>query len=262
MCIRRWSSWAPRCSALFCYEQVDGVRQLVVEMRKLLVLGDSIACGYGLPPSHGWPDLLPDNVRATWQVENQSVPGETIAGGWQRWQNLAGASPNLLVVAFGLNDAHFHRSNGDETLTVSLDRERFGLLACAWYHLRPLRRIPDVVLEPRLPLRHFRYFLQKFRGAARRSAIPLLLLTPTPIGDRFHPEWSEALRRRQQEAVTRYVAALRDFVAQHEDVLLVDAYYLFDRPERRALLAADGIHLTAGGEALLAQTVADHISSL
>jgi len=231
-------------------------------MRKLYVLGDSIAAGYGLPAGSGWPDLLPDGVKTAWRVENRAFPGETMAGAWQRWQTMAVERPDLLVVAYGLNDAHFQRSAGDEWQIVSLDRERFSLLACAWYHLRPLRTIPGIVLEPRLPLRHFRYFLRKFRRAARRLQIPLLFLTPTPVGDHFHPEWPDALRRRQQETLGRYVAAVRDFAARHEDVGLVDAYDLLRRQRLRDVLAADGIHLTLRGEMLLAEAVGRHIAGL
>jgi acyl-CoA thioesterase I len=50
----------------------------------ILVFGDSISAGYGLPLEQGWVELLRTRLKSQgygYQVVNASVSGETTAGG-------------------------------------------------------------------------------------------------------------------------------------------------------------------------------------
>ena len=50
----------------------------------LLVFGDSVSAGYGLPPGKGWVALLAERLKAeghSYTVVNGSVSGDTTAGG-------------------------------------------------------------------------------------------------------------------------------------------------------------------------------------
>ena len=76
----------------------------------ILVFGDSISAGYGLPNEQsGWVWLLDERVTEhglSYQVVNESVSGETTGGGLAR---LSGAlkrhSPQFFVLELGGNDA-------------------------------------------------------------------------------------------------------------------------------------------------------------
>ena len=74
----------------------------------ILVYGDSLSAGYGLPQEQGWVSLLAQRLRAEkfdYRVVNASISGETTTGGRSR---IAGAlkthSPELVIVELGAND--------------------------------------------------------------------------------------------------------------------------------------------------------------
>lgn len=74
----------------------------------LLVVGDSISAGYGLPKGVGWVDLLQKRVDAqhlSWRVVNASISGDTTAGGRARLPALLERNkPAVVVVELGGND--------------------------------------------------------------------------------------------------------------------------------------------------------------
>jgi acyl-CoA thioesterase-1 len=75
---------------------------------RLMVLGDSLAAGFGLPSAQAFPARLEAALRARGhdiQVVNAGVSGDTSAGGLARldWV-LRQASPRFAIVEFGGND--------------------------------------------------------------------------------------------------------------------------------------------------------------
>jgi acyl-CoA thioesterase-1 len=76
--------------------------------RTILVLGDSISAGYGLPAGEGWVDLLAKRVGAqylNYRVVNASITGDTTAGGRARLPALLRQyRPAVVVVELGGND--------------------------------------------------------------------------------------------------------------------------------------------------------------
>lgn len=74
----------------------------------LLVIGDSLSAGYGLPPGSGWVDLLRQRLRQQgfdWQVINASITGDTTRGGLSRLpQALARHRPRVVIIELGGND--------------------------------------------------------------------------------------------------------------------------------------------------------------
>lgn len=72
----------------------------------ILVMGDSLSAGYGLPKDTGWVDLLARKAGARHTVINASVSGETSAGGVARLpQALAKHQPDIVLLELGANDA-------------------------------------------------------------------------------------------------------------------------------------------------------------
>lgn len=74
----------------------------------LLVFGDSLSAGYGLPASAAWPRLLQDELarsKQPWKVVNASVSGETTAGGLTRLPAaLKAHKPKRVILELGAND--------------------------------------------------------------------------------------------------------------------------------------------------------------
>ena len=74
----------------------------------VLVVGDSISAGYGLPKGAGWVDLLAERIdaqRLPFRVVNASITGDTTAGGRARLPVLlAQHKPAIVVVELGGND--------------------------------------------------------------------------------------------------------------------------------------------------------------
>jgi acyl-CoA thioesterase I len=75
----------------------------------LLVLGDSVSAGYGLPGGKGWVTLLGERLRTEghrYTVVNASISGDTTAGGRARLPALLKLhNPAIVVVELGGNDA-------------------------------------------------------------------------------------------------------------------------------------------------------------
>ena len=74
----------------------------------ILIVGDSISAGYGLPPGAGWATLLQSRLTAEHfphRVVNASISGDTTAGGRARLEALlAQHRPAVTVIELGGND--------------------------------------------------------------------------------------------------------------------------------------------------------------
>lgn len=76
--------------------------------RTLLVFGDSLSAGYGLPQGAGWVTLLEQRLRRDkidYTVVNASISGETTLGGRNRIEAaLREHRPDVVVLQLGAND--------------------------------------------------------------------------------------------------------------------------------------------------------------
>jgi acyl-CoA thioesterase-1 len=76
--------------------------------RTILVFGDSLSAGYGLPSGSGWVSLLEQRLKRDhldYTVVNASISGETTLGGRNRIVSaLAEHQPSVVVVQLGGND--------------------------------------------------------------------------------------------------------------------------------------------------------------
>src|SRR5262245_59897598 len=75
----------------------------------ILVFGDSLSAGYGLPQGKGWVDLLRQRLQqsgSTYRVVNASISGETTLGGRSRLSGVLSAyRPQIVILELGANDA-------------------------------------------------------------------------------------------------------------------------------------------------------------
>jgi len=76
--------------------------------KTLLVLGDSLSAGYGIPLHQGWVSLLQERLSITgsdYTVINASISGDTTAGTLARLDDLlAETTPAITIVELGAND--------------------------------------------------------------------------------------------------------------------------------------------------------------
>ena len=74
----------------------------------LLVFGDSLSAGYGIPREQSWPALLDQRLNKEgrpYTVVNASISGETTAGGRARLEAaLRQHHPAVVVIELGAND--------------------------------------------------------------------------------------------------------------------------------------------------------------
>ena len=74
----------------------------------LLVLGDSLSAGYGIPVTHGWVSLLQrrlDEQGYPQRVVNASISGETTRGARERIEKLLSEhQPQIVIIELGGND--------------------------------------------------------------------------------------------------------------------------------------------------------------
>jgi acyl-CoA thioesterase-1 len=74
----------------------------------ILVFGDSLSAGYGIPREAAWPSLLQAELKRThphYKVINASISGETTSGGVRRLPaTLKEHRPNIVIIELGAND--------------------------------------------------------------------------------------------------------------------------------------------------------------
>lgn len=82
----------------------------LAQEKRLVVLGDSLTEGYGVPRDAAYPALLEKKLNqaqlgnSKWKVVNAGVSGSTSASGLSRLQWQLKSKPDVLVVALGAND--------------------------------------------------------------------------------------------------------------------------------------------------------------
>ncbi len=141
----------------------------------LLVLGDSLSAGYGLPTGSGWVSLLQTRLAANDKpvtVINASISGETTAGGRRRIQRLLDRhQPDVVVIELGAND-------GLRGIRIPLIRDNLSAIvdACQQHGAKTL------VVGMRIPPNYGRDYGEKFQALFREvsdkygtSLVPFML---------------------------------------------------------------------------------------
>ena len=141
----------------------------------VLVLGDSLSAGYGLPAGSGWVSLLQTRLAAADKpvtVVNASISGETTAGGRRRIQRLLDRhQPDVVVIELGAND-------GLRGIRIPLIRDNLSAIvaACQQHGAKAL------VVGMRIPPNYGRDYGEKFHALFREvsdsygtSLVPFML---------------------------------------------------------------------------------------
>ena len=102
---------------------------LAPERKNIVVLGDSLAAGYGIDPAQAYPARLQrkiDEAKWNFRVINAGVSGDTAAGGLRRLDWVLKRRVDVLVLELGANDGLRGASLGDirANLQAIIDRTR------------------------------------------------------------------------------------------------------------------------------------------
>ena len=184
------------------------------EPARLLVLGDSLVAGYGLPPGQSFPDQIQrdlgeQGIAVT--VINAGVSGDTTAGGLARLDWSLADNPDAVIIVLGGNDMlrrlppEGTAANLETIITRLRDRDVEVLLAgmMAPRNLGPAYIAAFDAIYPALARRHdiefYPFFLD---GVALDPALNL--------DDGLHPNRQGIMEisRRMMPAVERLLARL------------------------------------------------------
>ena len=158
----------------------------------LVVVGDSISAGYGLPAGAGWVDLLAARLKERGypqRVVNASITGDTTAGGRARLPALLKQHrPAIVVVELGGNDG---LRGGDLKAT----RENLDAMVTAIQHSGAKALIVGMRLPPNYGPAYTREFETLYMAVSNAHKAPLLPYFFDGIGehndlfqpDRIHP---------------------------------------------------------------------------
>ncbi len=137
----------------------------------MLIFGDSLSAGYGLPQEAAWPHLLEQRLRAVrgdYKVANASISGETTLGGSRRiGAALKTHRPSIVVLALGAND-------GLRGHSLAAMRENLAAIVDA--SRKADARV--LLVGMRLPPNYGKDYTEKFHAVflelAERKRIPLV----------------------------------------------------------------------------------------
>ena len=137
----------------------------------ILVFGDSLSAGYGLPQGAGWVNLLQQRLqqeKLDYKVVNASISGEITLGGKNR---IAAAleqhRPAIVIVELGANDGL--RGGSVATLRANLTAI---VTACRQHGTQVL--LVGMELPPNYGIDYVRKFRAAFASVAKAQRIPLV----------------------------------------------------------------------------------------
>jgi len=165
-------------------KRIDPLRRALVAMLALaplasfgadppviLVLGDSISAGFGLPPGTGWTHLLQQRLAERGyphRVVNASISGDTTAGGRSRLPLLlARHKPAIVVIELGGND-------GLRGGSLAATRENLVAMVGAAKSAKARPMIVGMKLPPNYGAAYARQFDTLFAEVAKAERVPLV----------------------------------------------------------------------------------------
>jgi acyl-CoA thioesterase-1 len=137
----------------------------------ILVWGDSLSAGYGLPQGTGWVDLLQRKLAAekrNYRVVNASISGETTLGGRNRLDAaLREHRPRAVIIALGANDGL--RGQSIDSMAENLSAMTRSARAAGARVLLVGMRIP-----PNYGPQYTQKFHAAFADVAKAQKVPLV----------------------------------------------------------------------------------------
>lgn len=188
----------------------------------ILVLGDSLSAGYGLPARDAWPARLHaafEADRLPYKVINAGISGDTSAGGRARLPKLLERhEPVLVIIALGAND-------GLRGLPLSALRENLEAMIGLSREAGAEVLLAGMALPSNYGLAYVRQFRTLYRDLVQAHGVAFLPFLEDVLHDRalflddgLHPNARGQLR--VADAVRR--ALERSFTLAHERAARAD----------------------------------------
>jgi len=142
--------------------------------RTLVVFGDSLSAGYGVPAGQSYPDDLQRKLDATgyaWRVVNLGISGDTTMGGVARVNTGTAQKPALVLLELGGND-------GLRGLPLAMTRENLEQLIVAFQHTGARVVLAGMTLPPNYGPEYINGFRKIYTDLAAKyklTLIPFLL---------------------------------------------------------------------------------------
>lgn len=137
----------------------------------ILVLGDSLGAGYGLPQGHSWVDLLQKRLAEDprgYRVVNASISGETTLGGRNRLEAaLAQHRPRIVILELGAND-------GLRGQPIAAMRDNLSAMVRASRKAGAKVLLIGMRIPPNYGQDYTRKFADVFAAVARSQKVPLV----------------------------------------------------------------------------------------
>lgn len=137
----------------------------------ILVLGDSLSAGYGIPREVGWVALLEERLSAEgygYQVVNASISGDTTRGGLARLPRALDVhAPEIVIIALGGND-------GLRGIPVDVTRDNLSRMAERIREAGARALIAGVLLPPNYGPEYTERFRRLFLEVGETEAVPVL----------------------------------------------------------------------------------------
>jgi len=147
----------------------------------ILVFGDSLSAGYGLPRGSGWVDLLQQRLQQgnyNYRVVNASISGETTVGGRNRLSDaLTQYRPRIVILELGANDGL--RGQSVQTMQDNLVR-----LVQASQAAGAKVIVVGMQIPPNYGPDYTKKFRDAFRAAARQTGAELVPFFMEGFADR------------------------------------------------------------------------------
>lgn len=137
----------------------------------VMVYGDSLSSGYGLPQDKGWVSLLARRIDAEKlgsRVVNASISGETTLGGRNRIDaTLARHRPDVVIIELGGND-------GLRGLSLTATRENLAAIVEAVRRTGARALLVGMQLPPNYGTGYAKKFQSLFGEVATEKKVPLV----------------------------------------------------------------------------------------
>ena len=137
----------------------------------VLVFGDSLAAGYGIPQKSGWVELLRQRLEREqmhYSVVNASISGETTAGGRTRLAAaLAQHRPAVVILELGAND-------GLRGLSPQASRTNLAAMLQACRDRQAKVLLVGMKMPPNYGPAYTRQFEENYRALARQYRTALV----------------------------------------------------------------------------------------
>lgn len=162
------------------------------EERVLLVVGDSLSAGYGIPQGKEWVQLLQQTLERdqhSVRVVNASISGDTTSGGLARLEPLLEREkPDWVLIELGGND-------GLRGMSLTAMESNLQSMVEMVKQQGALPLLAGIKIPPNYGNKYRSRFEQVFVDVSKRNSVPLLPFLLDGVGgvdnlmqaDRIHP---------------------------------------------------------------------------